>query len=1028
MGGVAKILIQAAVVGGAAFTGGASLWGLSVLQTSLVLGVGSLVLGFAQQALTPKPKIPNLSSFSQQASARTSMIKQPIVNHKLVYGEVRVSGPLVYFSSTSSKKFHHMVIVLAAHEVEAINTVYLNDIPIFNDHLDGSGNVNTGRYNGKVRIKKHLGTTTQAADSDLVSEVSEWTTAHRLRGRAYLYVRIEFNKDVFPTGLPNISAVVKGKKVLDTRDSLTKWMPNPALIIHDHLLDSEYGRAADTADIETSFTTASANSSEEFVGVEAVTHTLGTVDTTNNVLNVDKDRLLVQTGDRFQLTTSGTLPAGLSLVTDYYAIVYHEQAESAHSSATASIQVASSYANALAGTVVNITGTGSGTHTLTKTAEPRYTCNGIIETDKKPNSIIQDLLTSMGGRVTFIGGTWRILAAVYTAPTITLDESDLISSFRVRTKISRRERFNRVKGVYATPLSQGQPTDYPPVTNATYLANDNNKPIWKELDLPYTSRPQSAQRLAKIELERMRQEITIEADFKLSAYRVQAGDTVSINNDRAGFSSKVFEVIESAFDVGSDKQKVPFLFIKLTLRETASGVFDFTSATEETTVDLSPNTTLGNPFDVLAPTSLALESGTNALFLKGDGTVVSRIKVTWTDSVDGFVIDYEIQFKKTSDSNWEQSLIISKSIQQAFIWDVDDGEDYDVRLRSRNSLGIVSDQDGTTWTETVLAHTVIGKTASPNDVNGFSAQQNGALTTFQWDQNSDIDIGGYEIRFGAIDTFTWDSASVITSVTKGTLITNGAVPPGTWRLAIKAVDTSGNYSDTAATFDLTITNTNDIIDTNESHPRWPGTFSGCHLHDVSCKVVPNSTTVPSGDNYDVFDEFCEDAVSEFYYEEPEYDAGFDIGMRVWSNIVAPIGPGESGVSSPIFLIDFRLAAGSYAGFNAFTSGQITARYIKTRAKVVTATGKASILSFERTADIEERTENASGVVIAGSGGTAIIFTNQFSNAPSITVTPQGTGALFAVISAITGTGFTIQVFNNSGTDVGGTVDWQAIGA
>jgi hypothetical protein len=58
---------------------------------------------------------------------------------------------------------------------------------------------------------------------------------------------------------------------------------------------------------------------------------------------------------KVRFTTSGTLPAGLSLNTDYWLI---------RTGATTAT-VASSLANAIAGTLIDITDTGSGTHTLT---------------------------------------------------------------------------------------------------------------------------------------------------------------------------------------------------------------------------------------------------------------------------------------------------------------------------------------------------------------------------------------------------------------------------------------------------------------------------------------------------------------------------------------------------------------------------------------------------------------------------------------------------------------------------------------
>lgn len=67
------------------------------------------------------------------------------------------------------------------------------------------------------------------------------------------------------------------------------------------------------------------------------------------------------TGRKIQLTTTGTLPTGLSLATDYYIIVV----DSTH------IKLASSLANAVAGTAIDITGAGSGTNTGTHTGTAR---------------------------------------------------------------------------------------------------------------------------------------------------------------------------------------------------------------------------------------------------------------------------------------------------------------------------------------------------------------------------------------------------------------------------------------------------------------------------------------------------------------------------------------------------------------------------------------------------------------------------------------------------------------------------------
>lgn len=104
-----------------------------------------------------------------------------------------------------------------------------------------------------------------------------------------------------------------------------------------------------------------------FIGAGATTFTLNfaaaDVDTGAETIAVPSNTSLYD-GVKVRLTTTGTLPAGLSLATDYYVI---------RVSAT-SIKLAASRANAIgaggtgsAGTVtpINLTSQGTGTHTIT---------------------------------------------------------------------------------------------------------------------------------------------------------------------------------------------------------------------------------------------------------------------------------------------------------------------------------------------------------------------------------------------------------------------------------------------------------------------------------------------------------------------------------------------------------------------------------------------------------------------------------------------------------------------------------------
>ena len=169
----------------------------------------SAAAGYALNALSPKPKGPTQPA---QSAILVSGVS-PASDHAIIYGKTRVGGVIVYKEATDNNKFLHIVVALAGHEIEEIETVYLNDEALT---LDGDGFATApSKYNGLVRINKHNGSATQAADADLITESAGlWTADHRLQGVAYLYARLEFNADAFPNGEPNITAVVKGRKFI----------------------------------------------------------------------------------------------------------------------------------------------------------------------------------------------------------------------------------------------------------------------------------------------------------------------------------------------------------------------------------------------------------------------------------------------------------------------------------------------------------------------------------------------------------------------------------------------------------------------------------------------------------------------------------------------------------------------------------------------------------------------------------------------------------------------------------------------
>ena len=193
-----------------------------------------------------------------------------------------------------------------------------------------------------------------------------------------------------------------------------------------------------------------------------------------------------------------------------------------------------------------------------------------------------------------------------------------------------------------------------------------------------------------------------------------------------------------------------------------------------------------------APTNLGLASGTAELLVSSDGTVVPRIKATWTPSVDARVVGYEIQFKPSSGSIWSNApLVLGQLSDAAWIIGVQDGINYDVRLRSAGAVREVGD-----WV-TITDYPVIGKTEKPSNVGTLSF----ADPFLSWVAITDVDRRGYIVRYQVGVNNDWASASPahVAGFITETRFDTSSIVGGSTTMLVKSVDTSGNESAAAST-------------------------------------------------------------------------------------------------------------------------------------------------------------------------------------------------------------------------------------
>lgn len=263
--------------------------------------IGSMIGSSLSQAVFgKKPELPDYSTPLQERGFLVNT-QNAVAAINIIYGLRRVGGNHVFFeASGTDNEYLHLVTVLGEGEINSVENIYLNDVL-----------TTDSKYSGYVETTVRTGTEAQTAIDSLVSRVTNWTSAHRLRGTAYIYTRLKYDQDVFPGGIPTITADVKGIKVFDPRTSTRAWSENPALCIRDYLTNERYGRGIDSSLIDDTSFNAAANYCDEIVSIggESVKRytTNGVVDTTRTSLENIKELLtacrgfLVFSGGKYKL-------------------------------------------------------------------------------------------------------------------------------------------------------------------------------------------------------------------------------------------------------------------------------------------------------------------------------------------------------------------------------------------------------------------------------------------------------------------------------------------------------------------------------------------------------------------------------------------------------------------------------------------------------------------------------------------------------------------------------------------------------
>ncbi len=639
-------------------------------------------------------------------------------------------------------------------------------------------------------------------------------------------------------------------------------------------------------------------------------------------------------------------------------------------------------------------------------AHKRFACNILLDTTKTVKENISLILKTCRGSLPYINGVYYLIIEKH----YTLADYGIGSYFDFNTdniiggwnfKVGDiGARYNRVKVTFPNEAFDYK-ADYIVVESSAFRAEDGRL-LEKSLTLEGTTNVYRAIDTASVILRRSRQQIIANFIATPQARQVTAGTVVTVTHPTPGWTAKQFRI--SKMELLSSGN------CGITLVEHEETVYDLSVPNEANT---SLDTTLPDPSVVPTLATPTLTSDETVLKVATDGTLIPQIRVVWVAPTNIFVNGYDLEFKLSSDSVWLVGASPNSiGTTEAFIPNVTELSDYDIRVRARNSGGFKG-----AWT-TVSNHTVIGKTSKPSDVTGFIVLQREGSVVFRWNLPSDKDSFGFDIRYGPQGTSTWQDAITLTEATRGTNVTSADVSPGDWTFFIKQIDTSGNESVNAASSDILVSNEQIVIAQQSSAPAWEGTLTGFVRHPTGV-LVPESTSDNTTIGWRVFDEFVPDPIASATYEGAEIDVDFDDTLRVWGELTAVLGPGETGQANPTFQIDTKLDGDAYSGYSDWSGGRIEFRYLKGKLVLSTDNGVAYIKAMDVTVDVAERIQRVEGITVAASG-QAIVFPRQYHTVPFVQPYYVGSSILIPTLTSVTGTGFTLHLYNTSGADVGGT--------
>jgi hypothetical protein len=585
----------------------------------------------------------------------------------IIYGTRRVGSQLIFLDTADNRsKDLFCVYALSVGEVDhidlatvEINGVSVSDPKVFRDGFyvgsdkisSGAGSLNTATQIGGINqtssggvggtdptkryrfvINAHHGAASQTVDPMLNASIpSKWTVAHKLNGIAYLAFSAEFDSKAMFKGLPQLTVVVRGKKVYDPRESgqtfgtpsTYAYSDNPALCFLDYISNAEYGKGLTASELNLSTFGTAATVCDTLVDTPDFNGTAQSVtfsgDNGSNLVTAQENIWdFIYSGDYATLTNSvgaevfGNVPVNATSRVQPY-----------DSTQSNNIYFSQNLSAAYASDVGTI---------LIK--NKRFQCHGVIDPNITVMENSQSLLAAMRGIFNYVDGKYELQVEDAGSSTFSVNDNHIISQGGINVSYgSKDNRYNKVvvnffnaKKAYEADTVTVLHT--PSVSGQSYTYDDGGEELEIKIDCEYVSSPYVAFNMGKALLVRSRYQTQISFQATTELYKCNVGDIIDITYAPLDLSSTLYRI--ETIDLMPDGL----------LNITAIIYFNVYTYELPAAANVAAKTNLPSAFALVAPSNLS--------FVDTDDSATGRPYLTWT-AVDTYPVnEYRVIVKSGS--------------------------------------------------------------------------------------------------------------------------------------------------------------------------------------------------------------------------------------------------------------------------------------------------------------------------------------------------------------------------------------------